>query len=177
MTSGRRSSKELRSKKLGAWKRVENEEELLTENYGLIKHVLFKLNIFSDDCEQQGAIGLLKAIRTYKPEMNFTFATYASKCIQNEILMFLRSDNRYIVDSPNYDTETYIEEIGDLEHDLDFECFLSTLSPAEYAVAQAFLSDKTKLYIINEMHVGRSELQRLINRIKLRYIEYKNNSK
>ena len=43
-----------------------------------------------DDLFQIGCIGLIKAIHTFKPDKNIKLATYASRCIENEILMYLR---------------------------------------------------------------------------------------
>ena len=43
-----------------------------------------------DDLISIGAIGLIKAVRSFKPEKNIKLATYASRCIENEILMYLR---------------------------------------------------------------------------------------
>lgn len=47
-----------------------------------------------DDLISIGSIGLIKAINTYKPDKNIKIATYASKCIENEILMYLRRNQR-----------------------------------------------------------------------------------
>ncbi len=41
-----------------------------------------------------GTIGLIKAINTFKPEKKIKLATYASRCIENEILMYLRRNNK-----------------------------------------------------------------------------------
>ena len=43
-----------------------------------------------EDLVSIGTIGLIKAVNTYKPEKNIKLATYASRCIENEILMYLR---------------------------------------------------------------------------------------
>ena len=47
-----------------------------------------------DDLISIGSIGLIKAINTYKPDKNIKIATYASKCIENEILMYIRRNQR-----------------------------------------------------------------------------------
>ena len=47
-----------------------------------------------EDLISIGTIGLIKAINTFKPEKKIKLATYASRCIENEILMFLRKNNR-----------------------------------------------------------------------------------
>ena len=47
-----------------------------------------------EDLISIGTIGLIKAINTFKNDKNIKLATYASRCIENEILMFLRRNNR-----------------------------------------------------------------------------------
>ena len=51
-----------------------------------------------------GTIGLIKAVNTFRPEKNIKLATYASRCIENEILMFLRKNsqlrNEISIDDP-----------------------------------------------------------------------------
>ena len=47
-----------------------------------------------EDLISIGTIGLIKAVKTFKVEKNIKLATYASKCIENEILMHLRKVNR-----------------------------------------------------------------------------------
>ena len=47
-----------------------------------------------EDLISIGTIGLIKAINTYNKEKNIKLATYASRCIENEILMYLRRNNK-----------------------------------------------------------------------------------
>jgi len=47
-----------------------------------------------EDLVSIGTIGLIKAINTFDPNKNIKLATYASRCIENEILMYLRRNNR-----------------------------------------------------------------------------------
>lgn len=47
-----------------------------------------------EDLISIGTIGLIKAINTYKPDKNIKLATYASRCIENEILMYLRRNSK-----------------------------------------------------------------------------------
>ena len=63
-----------------------------------------------EDLVSIGSIGLIKGINTYKIDKNIKLATYASRCISNEILMFLRKNKRKraevsLEDALNYDTE------------------------------------------------------------------------
>lgn len=47
-----------------------------------------------EDLISIGTIGLIKGINTFNPEKKIKLATYASRCIENEILMYLRRNNR-----------------------------------------------------------------------------------
>ncbi len=47
-----------------------------------------------EDLISIGTIGLIKAINTFNPQKNIKLATYASRCIENEILMYLRRNNK-----------------------------------------------------------------------------------
>ena len=63
-----------------------------------------------EDLVSIGTIGLIKGINTYKIDKNIKLATYASRCISNEILMFLRKNKRLqneisLEDTLNYDNE------------------------------------------------------------------------
>jgi len=66
---------------------------LIERNLRLVVYIARRFEntgIFVEDLISIGTIGLIKAINTYKPDRNIKLATYASRCIENEILMFLR---------------------------------------------------------------------------------------
>lgn len=70
---------------------------LIERNLRLVVYIARKfentgLNI--EDLVSIGAIGLIKAVNTFDPEKKIKLATYASRCIENEILMFLRRNNK-----------------------------------------------------------------------------------
>ena len=70
---------------------------LIEHNLRLVAHVAKKYsntNIDQDDLISIGTIGLIKGINTYNIERNFKLATYVARCIENEILMFLRSTKK-----------------------------------------------------------------------------------
>ena len=73
-------------------------EELITHNLRLVVYIAKKYDSPSASAEDLisiGTIGLIKAVKTFSPEKNIKLATYASRCIENEILMYLRkSSNR-----------------------------------------------------------------------------------
>ncbi len=76
----------------------ENAKEVLIErNMRLVAHIAKKYNNSSEDQDDLisiGTIGLIKAIETYNVEKGTRLATYASKCIENEILMHIRTNKK-----------------------------------------------------------------------------------
>ncbi len=73
-------------------------EELITHNLRLVVYIARKFETRAagiEDLISIGTIGLIKAVRTYCPDRNIKLATYASRCIENEILMFLRKSAQY----------------------------------------------------------------------------------
>ena len=70
---------------------------LIEHNLRLVAHIVKKFentNEDKDDLLSIGAFGLIKAVDSYNFESKTRLATYASKCIENEILMYLRSNKR-----------------------------------------------------------------------------------
>lgn len=70
---------------------------LIERNLRLVVYIARKFEntgINIDDLVSIGTIGLIKAVNTFDPHKNIKLATYASRCIENEILMFLRRNNR-----------------------------------------------------------------------------------
>ncbi len=67
--------------------------ELIQRNLRLVIYIAKKFDntgVDNDDLVSIGTIGLIKAINSFNPEKNIKLATYASRCIENEILMYLR---------------------------------------------------------------------------------------
>ncbi len=75
----------------------EAKDILIRHNMRLVAHVAKKYSNAgdSDDLISVGSIGLIKAINTYKKEHGAVLATYTAKCIENEILMYLRSGKKH----------------------------------------------------------------------------------
>lgn len=92
-------SKEEETKALIA---LENGDEqarntLIEHNLRLVVYIAkrYETNpIFMEDLISIGSIGLIKAVNTFKRDKNIKLVTYASRCIENEILMFLRKKSR-----------------------------------------------------------------------------------
>ena len=92
-------SKEEEEKYLAMWGEGNEEAKniLIERNLRLVAHVVKKYcgsGIENDDLISIGTIGLIKAISTYNPQKNIRLATYAARCIENEVLMVLRSNRK-----------------------------------------------------------------------------------
>lgn len=71
--------------------------ELIQRNLRLVVYIAKKFDntgVDNDDLVSIGTIGLIKAINSFDPNKNIKLATYASRCIENEILMYLRRTTR-----------------------------------------------------------------------------------
>ncbi len=104
-------------------------EPLITHNLRLVVYIAKKFESKTANVEDLisiGTIGLIKAVRTFNPEKKIKLATYASRCIENEILMFLRKSsqqkNEVSIDEPlnvDYDgNELLISDILSCDSDL-----------------------------------------------------------
>ncbi len=76
---------------------IEARNVLVEHNLRLVAHIVKKY--YTPDSEQDdlisiGTIGLIKGITSYRPEKNTRLATYAAKCVENEILMYFRSKKK-----------------------------------------------------------------------------------
>ena len=74
---------------------------LVEHNLRLVAHIIKKYYTQTNDMEDLisiGTIGLIKGINTYKPDRGIRLATYASRCIENEILMHFRSQKKTMGD-------------------------------------------------------------------------------
>ena len=79
----------------------EAEEILVKHNLRLVAHIANKYKSSysdADDLISVGSIGLIKAVRSFDPERANNFSTYASRCIENEILMLFRSEKKCTAD-------------------------------------------------------------------------------
>ncbi len=105
------------------------KDKLIEHNLRLVVYLSKKYEntgIDLEDLVSIGTIGLIKGVNTYKLDKNIKLATYASRCIDNEILMFLRKNKKRkseisFEDSLSYDTEgneLHLEDILGTEPDI-----------------------------------------------------------
>ena len=108
---------------------IRAREKLIEHNLRLVVFLAKKYentNIDLEDLVSIGTIGLIKGVNTYKLDKNIKLATYASRCIDNEILMFLRKNKRRktevsFEDSLSYDAEgneLHLEDILGTDADI-----------------------------------------------------------
>ena len=80
---------------------VQARNILVEHNLRLVAHIIKKYYTQTNDIEDLisiGTIGLIKGINTYKPDKGVRLATYASRCCENEILMYFRSQKKTMGD-------------------------------------------------------------------------------
>ena len=77
---------------------LDARDELIRHNLRLVAHIAKKFEGTSeeqDDMISIGTIGLIKGINTFKPDKKVKLATYAARCVENEILMHLRAQKKH----------------------------------------------------------------------------------
>lgn len=176
---------------------------LIEHNLRLVAHIVKKFENTKEDKDDLlsiGSIGLIKAIDSYKPSSNVRLATYASKCIENEILMHLRQiKNRkqtvWLYDTIGVDKEGNEMKLCDVIEDpgmKPFEKFeyednissikkaLDVLSPREYEIIKyRYGLDNTlpltQKELAKYMNISRSYVSRIEKRALTKlYMEIKN---
>lgn len=96
-------SAEEEKKYLAMWQNgdIEARNVLVEHNLRLVAHIIKKYYTQASDAEDLisiGTIGLIKGINTYRPDKGVRLATYASRCCENEILMYFRSQKKSMGD-------------------------------------------------------------------------------
>ena len=112
-------------------------DELITHNLRLVVYLAKKYEgsgVPSEDMVSIGTIGLIKAVNTFTPERSIKLATYASRCIGNEILMYLRK-------SSNRRQEASIDEPLNIDGDGNELLLSDVLSSEENHVGQRLEQD------------------------------------
>lgn len=119
------------------------KELLITHNLRLVVYIAKKFessNVSLEDLVSIGTIGLMKAVNTFCPEKNIKLATYASRCIENEILMFLRK-------SSQMKSEVSIDEPLNIDWDGN-ELLLSDILGSEQDVVNKDIEKESECNVI-----------------------------
>ena len=177
----------------------EARDLLISHNMRLVVHIAKKYGNYSDqeDLISVGNIGLLKAVNSFSPDKGTALVTYAAKCIDNEILMVLRSSKRTnknisLFDPVGRDKEgneiTIAETIVDpeisvfdqvndkLRRESLIEFIQKILTPREYEIIKYRYGldgggAKTQKEISNELNISRSYVSRIEKKVLARIRE------
>ena len=175
---------------------LEARNILVEHNLRLVAHIIKKYYTQSTDQEDLisiGTIGLIKAVNTFRPDKGIKLATYASRCIENEILMYLRKNSaqrtEVSFDEPlNTDwdgKELLLSDVlgtdgdvvmGPIEADVDRKLLaeaVSRLSPREKDIISLRFGlggrkELTQKEVAQKMGISQSYISRLEKRIMLR---------
>lgn len=115
----------------------EAKNRLIEHNLRLVAHIIKKY--YSNSAEQDdlvsiGTIGLIKAVSSFNYEKGTRFATYAARCIENEILMYFRNKKKYAQDIS-------LSEQIDCDKDGNALSIADTMADESYSVSE-FIEDK-----------------------------------
>ena len=175
----------------------EAREKLIEHNLRLVAHIVKKYDIKktqTDDLISIGTIGLIKAVDSFRPEMGKKLTTYASRCIENEILMYLRKNRNSfqevslnepianekdgseitLLDAIAAPTQRSVVEKIQLEKDLkQLKEYLSLLDERELMIITKRFGlngsqEQTQKEIAQELHISRSYVSRIEKRAFLK---------
>lgn len=145
---------------------TEGEKEarslLIEHNLRLVVYIAKKFDntcVGVEDLISIGTIGLIKAINTFNPDKNIKLATYASRCIENEILMYLRRNNKTRM-------EVSIDEPLNVDWDGN-ELLLSDILGTDEDIIYRDLEDETEKSLLKHAISRLSPRERKI--VELRY--------
>lgn len=174
----------------------DSKRALIERNLRLVVYIAGKFDnsgVNIEDLISIGSIGLIKAVNTFDPDKNIKLATYASRCIENEILMYLRRNNRtrsnISIDEPlNVDwdgNELLLSDIlgtdsdivsKNIDNEVDIELLkeaLGKLSERERKIMELRYGltpygEKTQKEVADMMGISQSYISRLEKRIIMR---------
>ena len=112
-----------------------------------------------EDLISIGTIGLIKSINTFKPDKNIKLATYASRCIENEILMYLRRNSKTKM-------EVSIDEPLNVDWDGN-ELLLSDILGTDEDVISRRLEDEVEISLLSKAIRKLSPREQTIIRLRL----------
>lgn len=169
-----------------------SRNKLIEHNLRLVAHIAKKYDskyIDNDDLISIGTIGLIKGVDTFSPDKGVKITTYCARCIENEILMYFRKNNKYnkdisINEAIGYDkdgNEISIQDVLKTEY-VDF-CdnidlkdnismmyqYMNVLTPREKEIiinryGLENLEEKTQKTISQKMGISRSYVSRIEKR-------------
>ncbi len=143
--------------KLDSEEDAEAKALLIEHNLRLVVYISKKFDNTSvgvEDLISIGTIGLIKAINSFKPDKNIKLATYASRCIENEILMYLRRNNKTRL-------EVSIDEPLNVDWDGN-ELLLSDILGTDEDIIYKNIEDEVEKKLLNKAISKLTERERTI---------------
>jgi RNA polymerase sporulation-specific sigma factor len=163
--------------------------KLIEHNLRLVAHIVRKFEnngIDREDLISIGTIGLIKAINTFKTDKNIKLTTYAARCIENEVLMFLRSTKNSrteislndpigsdkegnkltLMETLGSDGGEILEEVENKDDERLLHLALKLLSPKErYIIIRRYglggVEEHTQREIAKQLGISRSYVSRI----------------
>ena len=146
---------------LGTEQEKEAKAALIEHNLRLVVYIAKKFDNTSvgvEDLISIGTIGLIKAINTFKADKNIKLATYASRCIENEILMYLRRNNKTKM-------EVSIDEPLNVDWDGN-ELLLSDILGTDDDVISRRLEDEVEIALLGKAISKLTKREQMIIRLR-----------
>ncbi len=134
---------------------------LITHNLRLVVYIAKKFDTGTSNIEDLisiGTIGLIKAVNTFRPDKNIKLATYASRCIENEILMYLRKFS-------GLKNEVSIDEPLNVDWDGN-ELLLSDVLGSDPNEISMLIENEAEKDILNQLVSDLCERERVIMRLR-----------
>lgn len=176
-------------------------EEKVMKNQGLVKYMVNNLtktwsNDYFDDFVQIGTIGLIKAAESFDESKGITFATYASRCIKNEIFMFLRKEKKVkdnisldepisvdfegkeltlseLVPDNSVQVDEKIEQRSNIEE--YFNIILNVFEPRDRSILLYKIAGVNQRVIADKLQISQSYISRLEKKLEEKAKKYLNN--
>ena len=149
----------------------ENRDKLIVHNLRLVVYIARKFDsaaVNIEDLISIGTIGLIKAVNTFCPDKNIKLATYASRCIENEILMYLRKNasqkNEVSIDEPlNVDwdgNELLLSDILGTDEDLTQKEIEAETDRKLLGIALGRLSERERRIMELRFGIGKNGVEK-----------------
>ena len=154
-------SREREAELLGRLDEEPARQELIEHNLRLVVYIAKKFDntgVGVEDLISIGTIGLIKAINTFNPVKNIKLATYASRCIENEILMYLRRNSKTKM-------EVSIDEPLNVDWDGN-ELLLSDILGTDDDVISRKLEDEVEITLLGKAISKLTKREQMIIRLR-----------
>lgn len=167
-------------------------DKFFVKNQGLVHYIATKFHstlLPHDELFSLASFGMVKAFNSFDPDKNIKFATYGTRCMENEILMFLRKYKKYQYDqsihapiySDNESEEIFLEDVLESEtsyvidnfitsnslREIVDELFHTTLNDRDkFIFRQTFYENKSQREIAEALNISQSYISRITGKLE-----------